>query len=213
MASIAGRPFLCWLLDHLAHAGFRRIVLSVGYRGAAIIGALGSRHSNIELVYAIEDQPLGTGGAIRHAITLFHSGSRAVWVMNGDTMCRICYQKMFAAHTATAAEMTMAVVRVADTSRYGAVVMRDNRVTGFDPNSVSGAGVVNSGTYLLNPELFADANWPEVFSFERDFLPSVMDRINIRCFETDSWFIDIGVPEDFDRAQLEFPAEFASLTR
>jgi D-glycero-alpha-D-manno-heptose 1-phosphate guanylyltransferase len=212
LAPVAGRPFLCWLLDRLAHTGFRRIILSVGYGRDAIMEALGSRHGNIELAYAIEDQPLGTGGAIRHAITLLDTGSHAIWVMNGDTMCGICYQKMFAAHATMSARMTMALVRVADASRYGAVVVRDNRVVGFDPSGMSGNGLINSGTHLLSPKLFADADWPEVFSFERDFLPSVIDRVDIRGFETDGWFIDIGVPEDFDRAQIELPAEFARLT-
>jgi D-glycero-alpha-D-manno-heptose 1-phosphate guanylyltransferase len=213
LAPIAGRPFLCWLLDRLAQTGFRRIILSVGYRGAAIMAALGSRHSNIELVYAIEDQPLGTGGAIRHAMALLDAGSHAVWVMNGDTMCGVCYQKMFVAHATATAPITMAVVRVADASRYGTVVMRDNCVIGFDPAGMSGSGLINSGTYLLNSDLFADAEWPAVFSLERDVLPSAIDRVGIRCFETDGWFIDIGVPEDFDRAQMELPNEFARLTR
>src|SRR4051794_18495018 len=84
IAPIAGRPFLCWLLDRLAQVGFRRIVLALGYGRAAIIEALGPRHGGIELAYAVEDQPLGTGGAIRHALAHLDPGLPAVWVMNGD---------------------------------------------------------------------------------------------------------------------------------
>jgi len=211
MAAIAGRPFLCWLLDRLAHEGFRRIILSVGYRRAAIMEGLGSRHGNIELGYAIEDQPLGTGGAIRHAMTLLNPGLRAVWAMNGDTISALRHQEMFAAHAATSAHMTMALARIGDASRYGAVVVRDNRVVGFTAGGMPGAGVINSGTYLLSPKVFAGADWPEVFSFERDFLPWAMDRVHVRLFETEGWFLDIGVPEDFDRAQTELPVEFGRL--
>ena len=78
-------------------------------------------------------------------------------------------------------------------------------------DQVDKPGVINSGTYLLSPKLFAGADWPEVFSFERDFLPWAMDRVHVRLFETESWFLDIGVPEDFDRAQTELPVEFGSL--
>lgn len=183
MAPIAGRPFLCWLLDRLAQVGFRRVILSVGYRSPAIMEVLGSRHRNIELVYAVEDIPLGTGGAIRHAMSFRSPGAQALWVMNGDTISALCHQEMFAAHVATPAQMTMALVRVADASRYGAVVVRDNRVAGFTPTAMSGAGVINSGTYLLSPDLFTDVDWPEVFSFERYFLPVMVDRIDIRPFE------------------------------
>jgi D-glycero-alpha-D-manno-heptose 1-phosphate guanylyltransferase len=211
MAAIAGRPFLCWLLDRLAHEGFRRIILSVGYGRAAIMDTFGSRHGNLELVYVSEDQPLGTGGAIRHAMTRVEPGSHALWVMNGDTMSALHYQEMFAAHSATSAHMTMALARVADAGRYGSVVVSGNRVVGFTASGKSGAGVINSGTYLLSPQLVADAGWPEVFSFERDFLPAVIDPLDIRAFETKGWFIDIGVPEDFDRAQIELPAEFHHL--
>jgi D-glycero-alpha-D-manno-heptose 1-phosphate guanylyltransferase len=213
MATIAGRPFLRWLLDRLAQVGFRRIILAVGYGRAAIMEALGSRHGNIELLYAVEDLPLGTGGAIRYATTLLDPGWRAVWVMNGDTMSALRYRQMFAAHAATSAQMTMALARVADASRYGAVVVRNNRVVGFTASGMSGAGLINSGTYLLSPELFAHSEWPEVFSFEHDFLPAVIDYIHVWPFETEGWFIDIGVPEDFDRAQIELPTEFGRLIR
>jgi D-glycero-alpha-D-manno-heptose 1-phosphate guanylyltransferase len=212
MAAIAGRPFLCWLLDRLAQEGFRRIILSVGYGRAAIMNGLRSRHGNIELDYAVEEQPLGTGGAIRHAMLLLTPGLRSVWVMNGDTISALRHQEMLAAHAASSAHMTMALARIADASRYGAVVVRDNRVVSFATGGMPGAAVINSGTYLLSPKLFAGADWPEEFSFERDFLPWAMDRVHVGLFETAGWFLDIGIPEDFDRAQTELPVEFSRLT-
>jgi D-glycero-alpha-D-manno-heptose 1-phosphate guanylyltransferase len=212
MAVIAGRPFLYWLLDRLAQQDFHRIVLSVGYGKTAIMEALGSCYGNIELVYAVEDLPLGTGGAIRHAMTFLNPGLRAVWVMNGDTMSALCHQEMYTAHAATSAQMTMALVRVADASRYGVVAVRDDRVIGFTTGGKRSA-VINSGTYLMNPQLFANADWPKTFSFERDFLPFVIRSVDIRVFETGGWFLDIGIPEDFDRAQVELPAEFTRLIR
>jgi D-glycero-alpha-D-manno-heptose 1-phosphate guanylyltransferase len=212
MAAVAGRPFLYWLLDRLVQADFRRIVLSVGYGKTAIREALGSCYRNIELVYAEEDSPLGTGGAIRHAMTHLNPGSHAVWVMNGDTVSALDHRKMYMMHAAGSAPITMALVRVPDASRYGAVAISDNRVTGFAGGGKAGPGVINSGTYLLNRELFAGSTWPKAFSFEHDFLPPMIHSVDIRVFEIKGWFLDIGIPEDFDRAQLEIPAEFAHLS-
>jgi len=213
IAPIAGRPFLCWLLDRLAQVGFRRIVLALGYGRAPIIEALGPHYSGIELAYAVEDQPLGTGGAIRHALAHLDRGLPAVWVMNGDTISALRHREMFKTHMTTAAQITMALARVADAARYGAVEVRDDQVVGFAATGMSGAGLINSGTYLLSPRLVVDCEWPEAFSFEHDFLPAVIDHIDIRAFEIQGWFIDIGVPEDFDRAQTEVPTKFRRLIR
>jgi D-glycero-alpha-D-manno-heptose 1-phosphate guanylyltransferase len=209
MAMIAGRPFLHWLLDRLQQQDFRRVILSVGYGKTAIMEALGSRYRNIELDYAVENSPLGTGGALRHAMTLVNHSSDAVWVMNGDTMSALRHQDMFAAHAASSAQMTMALALVADASRYGAVYVRNNRVIGFTAGGKPGAGLINSGAFLIHPGIFANFDLPKVFSFERDYLPLAIHSVDIRVFETEGWFLDIGVPEDFDRAQFEVPAQFA----
>jgi D-glycero-alpha-D-manno-heptose 1-phosphate guanylyltransferase len=213
MAAVAGRPFLCWLLDRLAQAGFRRIILSVGYRKSAIIEALGTRHGEIALDYAVEDVALGTGGAIRRSMSLIDRASDAIWVMNGDTISALRYEEMFAVHKAASPQMTMALARVDDASRYGSVLVYGDQVVGFMAGGARGPGIINLGTYLVSPRLFADAGWPEVFSFEREFLPLMAGRRQIRAFETQGWFVDIGVPEDFDRAQMELPDQLGRLFR
>jgi D-glycero-alpha-D-manno-heptose 1-phosphate guanylyltransferase len=209
MAPVAGRPFLAWLLDRLQAEGFRRVVLSVGYMRDAIIATFGAQYRGMGIAYAIEERPLGTGGAIRHALLRSVGTSGPVWVMNGDTIAPIACGAMAAAHDARRCagrpQMTMALVRVPDASRYGAVAVDDDRITGFNAAGIAGEGLINSGVYLLDRDLFAGADLPEAFSFERDFIPASLDRIDLRPFVAEGWFLDIGVPADYDRAQTELP--------
>jgi D-glycero-alpha-D-manno-heptose 1-phosphate guanylyltransferase len=131
-------------------------------------------------------------------------------VVNGDTMLRLDYMAMWAAHHGSGGmPMTMALRRVPDAGRYGTVSMSGDRVTGFAAGGASGAGLINSGVYLLSPRLFDGHVLPTAFSLERDFLPLAAREGRIGGFATDGWFIDIGVPEDYDRAQTELPGQLA----
>jgi D-glycero-alpha-D-manno-heptose 1-phosphate guanylyltransferase len=202
MADIAGRPFLALLLDYLADQGFRRIVLSVGYRHQAIVDFFGQRYGAIELAYVVEAEPLGTGGAIRYAIG--RASGDPVWVLNGDTFLALDYRAMARFHAERGwAEMTMAVRRFPDVSRYGTVDLDGDRVAGFASSGPPGPGFVNSGVYLMSRALLDGIELPPVFSFERDLLPVRAKSGVIAAFTSDAWFIDIGVPEDYDRAQTE----------
>lgn len=203
MAPIAGRPFLAFLLDYLARQGISRVVLSVGYGRDSIIGFFGERYGGLDLAYAVEEEPLGTGGAIRHAMA--QSEADPLWVVNGDTFLALDYGAMRAAHLKPGVPaMSMALRHEADAGRYGTVVLDGGRIVGFAASG-SGAGLINSGVYLVSRSLFA-AGAPERFSFERDFLPEAVSRLEVRAHVTPAWFIDIGIPEDYDRAQTELPA-------
>jgi D-glycero-alpha-D-manno-heptose 1-phosphate guanylyltransferase len=212
MAEVAGKPFLAWLLDYLGAQGVTAIVLSLGYRGEVIADYFGTHYRGLAIRYAVEETPLGTGGAIR--LALGESRQDPVWVVNGDTMLCLDYRAMWAAHRSrSATPMTMALRRVADAGRYGAVSIAGGLVTGFAAGGASGAGLINSGVYLLSPRLFDGHDLPASFSLERDFLPRVAREGRIAGFVTDGWFIDIGVPEDYDRAQTELPLQLAGPAR
>jgi D-glycero-alpha-D-manno-heptose 1-phosphate guanylyltransferase len=205
MADIAGRPFLALLLDYLADQGFHRIILSVGYRHEAISDFFGPRYRSLDLVYVVEAEPLGTGGAIRYA--LGRASGEPVWVLNGDTFLALDYRAMTAWHGHRGwAQMTMAVRRVPDVSRYGTVELAGDRVSGFASGGPPDPGLVNSGVYLTSRALLEATELPPVFSFERDLLPAKARAGVIAAFTCDSWFIDIGVPDDYDRAQTELLA-------
>jgi D-glycero-alpha-D-manno-heptose 1-phosphate guanylyltransferase len=201
MAPVAGRPFLEILLNQLADAGCGRVLLSVGHLGAVIQDYFGASFRNMEVDYAVEESPLGTGGAIR--LALVQTTEKAVLVLNGDTFLDADYDAMMRFHADAGATLTMAVARQADISRYGGVVVKAGRVVSFEEKGRTGPGWINAGAYVLQRDIAWPAHLPEKFSFERDFLAPEIDRIRPAAYEVEGFFLDIGVPEDLDRAQTE----------
>ena len=210
MALVAGRPFLAWILDALADAGLARVVLSVGHLGDKIRDAFGETYRTLELAYAVETSPLGTGGALRNGLGLLRGSDEPIWVLNGDSIVRLAFAEMWAAHQPRCSNpraITMASVKMPDAGRYGALEIKDGRVVRLGQKE--GGGVINAGIYLLDRRVFDAWDLPAAFSFETDFLAPFADRLEIAAFATDGWFIDIGVPADYDRAQAELPAALA----
>lgn len=200
LAPVAGRPFLAWLLDELAEQGLRRVVLATGYRGEQIEAALGKDWRGMSLEYSREPAPLGTGGAIALAMQRITGG--ACFVLNGDTWVELDY----AAFDGQMADVPLGVslAHVPDVARYGAVLVEGDRVTGFSEKGTSGPGFINAGVYRITRSL-ADG-FPEAgaFSFERDVLVPAVARARVAVFAATRGFIDIGVPEDYRRAQAMF---------
>lgn len=203
LAPIAGRPFLCFLLDTLARQGITRAILSVGYCHEAIVAAIGSRHGNMEIAYCIEDCPLGTGGGLRKALS--QAADTAAFVMNGDTYFAVDLQRMLLRHRQSATMLTVALRQVPDTERYGRVEQTAGYITHFKEKGIPGAGMINGGIYLADRALFDGFDLPDVFSFEQDFLLPHLLTINPAAFVSDAYFIDIGIPEDYRRAVRELP--------
>ncbi|HKF74162.1 MAG TPA: nucleotidyltransferase family protein [Stellaceae bacterium] len=209
MAPVAGRPFLAWLLDELADAGFRRVVLSVGHQGDMIQGVFGGTYRSLELAYAKEARPLGTGGALRNGLAVASFRDEPIWVLNGDSFLQLDHAGMWAAHQRHRSDplaITLAITTTPDASRYGAPEILSGRVVRFSPAGGSDAGLISAGTYLLHRRVFEAWSLPETFSFETEFLARFADRLRITAFGSAGWFIDIGVPADYDRAQAELPA-------
>lgn len=208
MAPVAGRPFLAWILDRLAQAGFDRVVLAVGYRHEAIAQHFGPAYRGMALHYSVEDRPLGTGGALRLAAD--HVGAWPVFVLNGDTYLELDYRAMLDLHLQGHEQMSMAVCKVADAGRYGALDLQDGHVCGFREKGNTGAGFINAGTYLLSEGVLDRIPHGEPFSFEQQLLVPEVSRIRPAAFATAGLFIDIGVPEDYARAQQLFARQDAS---
>jgi D-glycero-alpha-D-manno-heptose 1-phosphate guanylyltransferase len=202
LAPVAGRPFLAWVLDALAAHGFSSITLSVGYRHELIQAAIGETWQGMRVRYAIEAEPLGTGGAMRHALT--QTQAAQIYVLNGDTFLDLDYDAMMHAHLDSRAQISIAAVPVEDIGRYGGLELRDATVTGFLEKGGSGAGMINGGTYLINRTLFDAFDLPLRFSFEADILQAHVASLSPRAFTTSGLFIDMGIPEDYARAQSLF---------
>lgn len=203
MAPVAGRPFLAWILDRLADAGFDRVVLAVGYRHEAIRSHFGITYRGMALHYSVEDNPLGTGGAIRLAGG--RVGQYPVFVLNGDTFLELDYRAMLAAHSDLGVELSVAVCRVPDISRYGALRLSHGRVEAFLEKGPGGPGVINGGTYILSRALLESIPPVGAVSFERQLLEPRVAEIRPTAFLSEGLFIDIGVPEEYARAQHLFP--------
>jgi D-glycero-alpha-D-manno-heptose 1-phosphate guanylyltransferase len=204
MAPVAGQPFLAYLLQFLEAQGIARVVLAVGYRHEAIRGFFGSRYQGLQLLYSVEDEPLGTGGALQQALP--HIDGAYSFVLNGDTFLRLNYLAM--ARTLEQQQNTQLIValrRVADASRYGAAMVTRDRVQGFTARGIEGPGLINAGCYLVAREIFQRYPMPSKFSWESDFLEARAAEVRPIAFECDAPFIDIGIPEAFVEAQALIP--------
>lgn len=205
MATVAGRPFLEGQLDALARRGIRRVILSVGYRREAIEAHFGASYGGMEVAYAREEEPLGTGGAIRAALREVRG--EVAFVLNGDTLIRAPLRQMEARRECP---LCVLVARVKDASRFGTVSVEGGLVRAFLEKGAGGPGLVNSGVYRIERGLLEAAGLPEKFSFERDFMEPGVARFAIAAVVTDEPFIDIGIPESLAAADTVVPALAAS---
>jgi len=201
MAPIRGRPFLAYLLDSLERQGITEAILAVGYLRDVLMECFGEKHGDLRLRYSVEESPLGTGGAVAQAFRAVRQWP--AFVVNGDTFLELDFQAMRQAHEAAGAGMSMALAPVADAARYGRAVVEDGRVVDFEAAGRAGPGLINAGVYLFSADLLAAAGLPASFSLEKDFLQPNLSEIRPLAFDRTGYFIDIGVPEDYQRAQRE----------
>jgi len=198
MAPIGGRPFLEIQLRMLDRKGVRHAVLAVGYLGHMISDHFGDRCGNVALTYTVEQSPLGTGGAMRMALERCR-GDRA-FVLNGDTYLDFDFDAA-ARLWQTDGRGVIVGRTVPDTARFGRLAVADGRVHGMVEKGAAGPGIINAGTYVLGRDQLAHVEAPGAFSFENDYLARVLPTAPFQLFVADGLFIDIGVPEDFARAQ------------
>ena len=199
LAVIGGRPFLAHLLDRVAAAPIiDRVILSVGYRYEAVCATFGERYGRLALSYAVESEPLGTGGGLRLALT-GTTGASAL-VLNGDSLVDVDIAELAATHARCGRPLTLTAVHLDEIGRYGALRLDGDRLTGFADKAVGGPGWINAGVYLMCHDLFDRWTLPERFSFEHDILEARHGEIVPAVHRTHGFFIDIGVPEDYARA-------------
>jgi D-glycero-alpha-D-manno-heptose 1-phosphate guanylyltransferase len=204
MADVNGHPFLDYLLNYLTGQGIRRVILSVGYKKEAIREHFKDRFKSLSIEYAIEDEPLGTGGGIRNALKMVEGES--AFTLNGDSLFRIDFRAMMKLHTDHAADLTLALKYLDDTARFGTVMIDGgNRITGFaEKMEDSGPGYINGGIYLINKNFLQSMPFPERFSIEKDCFEKYYGKAKIYGYLSKGYFLDIGIPEDYQKAQDEF---------
>lgn len=200
MAPVAGRPFLEILLSSLASKGFSRVVLSLGYMAEKISSHFGNSFAGMELDYVVEDRPLGTGGAVRLAMT--RCTQDHVFVLNGDTFLDL-EASAIDEYWLSRRNPLIVARQVPDTARFGRLLVQEDRVLGFTEKGVSGQGLINGGCYVFDRAQLNHFALNEPFSLEADFLAQAVQQLPVNVFVTSGHFIDIGVPEDYQRAQIE----------
>ena len=202
MADINGKPFICYLLDYLAAYDVRKILLSVGYRYEIIRDYFGSQYKDMDIRYVIEDKPLGTGGALKKALMV--AEGEEFMVLNGDTFFNLDLKKMIDFHHAEDSILTIAVKPMRDFDRYGTVNIKDSRIVGLEEKTFRHFGYINGGVYAMKKTIsgFFDQD-KDAFSFEVDFLHKKINNIRPFAFISDDYFIDIGIPDDYKKAQEE----------
>jgi D-glycero-alpha-D-manno-heptose 1-phosphate guanylyltransferase len=208
MAPVNGFPFLHYLFLYLHRQGVTDVVLSVGYRSDAIKAFFGDKYNRINITYCVEEEPLGTGGGIAQAMAMVDSDAV---VLNGDTFFEINLSELLEFYNKTNADIALALKRMHDFDRYGTVEVGNcDRVLQFHEKQHRTEGLINGGVYILRKDLFKRVEMIEgqpllqKFSFEKDILEKHLLPLHYHAKEFDNYFIDIGIPEDYQKVQVDF---------
>ena len=198
LAPVCGRPFLAYLLDYLYANGVRRAIISTGYMADEVVKAIGKDYRGMVVDYSHEETPLGTGGGIKKALAMCND--KFALVINGDTFFDVDLFKMRRVHENSGFPITLAAKEIPSAYRSGCIKTECGRLTGFIEKDIETAGKINGGIYFINKNAL-DNITEEKFSFEKDVLES--GRYEVGVFESDGYFIDIGIPEAYALAQAE----------
>lgn len=204
LAPVNGQPFLHYVFAHLKKHGIKRVVLSVGYMHEKIRAHFGNEYLGMEVKYAIEEQPLGTGGGIR--LGMEQCQGAHVLAMNGDTFFEVPLTQLFEDHLGGSADATLALRAVEDGSRYGTIELDGKRIKAFREKSPEHTGkqLINGGVYAMRRKTFMQHTEPGIaFSIEYDFFGKYSENLLLHAFPCEGYFIDIGIPEDYARAKAE----------
>lgn len=202
MAPVNERPFLEYILDELNDYGFDKAVLAVGYKKEIIIDHFGQKYKNVRLDYSIEDEPLGTGGCVKKAMSMIDDDF--FFVVNGDTLFKIDFHKM-----AEFNSIAIACKGMVQFDRYGEVIIDNGFIKSFLEKKYVEKGFINGGIYYLSKSVFNKYNLPNKFSLEKDFFEKYASELNIRAFISNDYFIDIGIPEDYKKAEIDLSVKKA----
>ncbi len=202
LAPVAGHPFLYFILKKMKQQKVERLIFSLGFKHEMVEEYLWEWKDDFDMAFAIEEEPLGTGGGIRHAA--FSVNGEKCLVLNADTFFDVDMANLHQQHVSSNADLTMALKPMKNFQRYGIVLLDENKnIVGFKEKQFTPEGLINGGVYLMNKNILTDFIFPEKFSFEKDFLETHLNLLHFQGFISDTYFIDIGVPADFERANKE----------
>jgi D-glycero-alpha-D-manno-heptose 1-phosphate guanylyltransferase len=202
MAPVNGKPFLSYVIKYFQQQGITNFIFSVGYKHEAIEEYLKKQFSTADYQLSIEGEPLGTGGAVKKACSLVMDEN--VFITNGDTLFKANISSLQNFHNQKHADCTLALKPMKDFSRYGVIELNeDDSIKSFKEKKYYESGLINGGLYMLNIDKFLRRSFPEKFSFETAYLEKFYHQHKMFGLIQDEYFIDIGIPEDYERAGKE----------
>ncbi|EAH7208555.1 nucleotidyltransferase family protein [Campylobacter jejuni] len=196
MAPINDKPFLEFIFEYLKKQGIKEVILAVSYKYEVIKEYFKDEFLGIKIKYSIEKEPLGTGGAIKEALKIIKNEA---YVLNGDTFFGIDLSKL----KLNGSKICLALKQMNDFDRYGTVNVDEQcLVISFEEKVFKKQGLINGGIYLLKKDIFDKFDLEKKFSFE-EFLQENCEKLKTRAEIFNDYFIDIGVPSDYERFKNE----------
>lgn len=202
MAPVGGLPFIRYVTDYFRKAGIGHFIFALGYKSNYFEEFFAAAFPPGAVTYSLslEQEPLGTGGAIRKACTLAKTDTALI--LNGDTFFRIELAALSAFHAQKDADCSLCLKPMRDFDRFGVVELDEKQqVVDFREKKHYASGLINGGVYALNTRRFLEEDLPEKFSFEKEYLER--GTRSLFGIVQDNYFIDIGIPEDYRRVQQE----------
>lgn len=203
LSLVLGRPFITYLLDQLENAGIQSVVLCTGYLAEQVYKTLGYSYNSLSLYYSAEDVPLGTAGAIRHAIPLIDSEN--ILILNGDSYVNLSLKDYLGWVQKRHWLSSLVLVHVQEAGRYGRVVVTSNdQILNFEEKTTfAGPGDINAGIYALKTSILTSIPSRIPCSLEKDVFPQLLKH-QLYGYRSTCDFIDIGVPESYFQANRFF---------
>lgn len=204
LAPISGKPFLYWLITHLQKNGVDDFIFSLGYLHHLVEGFLQQEFPNLNYKCVVEKEPLGTGGAIKFCLQ--QTQEKEVLIVNGDSFFNLDIVAFFQFYQSTKSDCSIALKPMKDFDRYGSVTIDEqNIIHQFNEKKYCVEGFINTGILIFNREIFLEktSHLPQNFSYEKDFLEPNMQSLKVTGYIAAEYFIDIGIPEDYYKADKE----------
>ena len=202
MAPVAGNPFLKYIFDYLVNHKISCVVLAVGYKYENIYNYFGEDYKGLELKYSVEEEPLGTGGAIRLAVEKIEN--EELFIINGDTFFDVNLLEFEQFAKVSKSDLALALKPMQLFDRYGSVEIKGDKILSFKEKQFVEAGLINGGVYYCGKSLFSKFTVNQKFSFEKDLMEKYVNEKNLTGYTSDTYFIDIGIPEDYAKANVDF---------
>jgi len=215
MAPVAGKPFLWYLLKYLSRYDITRVILSVGYLREIIFKWIDEVKGefSFEFDYAVEEEPLGTGGGIK--LALDKANGERVFVLNGDTFFDVNLNQLYDAHMIGNKAITLALKPMRKFERYGTVNMEpiSGRIISFNEKQYCEEGLINGGVYVIRKDASIFEGLGQKFSFETAVLEPQCERHQLLGVVQNGYFIDIGIPEDYRKANVDLLSFFLDVNQ